>query len=262
MPQRPLAQLGDAIDADQLSGADDPDAVGRMLHLVERVRGEEDRSALGRRLANESPKLLLKQRVEPAGRLVEDQERRPVHECLDEPELLAVALRELTDRAVEHRAEPLAELVAERRLAAAQAHERVELRAAGETVEEPEVSGQIPDLRRGPRPGCAARRARAARRSPRSAGSGRAGGGSSCSCRRRSGRETRRPLRARREDRARRVLEPSCRRSWRAQTSRSRASRPSATERRFLRARSRPEGGRHRPDAGSRPRGSSCPRPR
>ena len=76
----------------------------------------------------------------------------PVHERLDEPELLAVALRELTDRAVEHRAEPLAELVAERRLAAAQAGERVELRAAGEAVEQPEIAGQVPDLRRGPRP--------------------------------------------------------------------------------------------------------------
>ena len=35
--ERSLAKRGDAVDVDQPTGADDSDAVGRMLHLVERV---------------------------------------------------------------------------------------------------------------------------------------------------------------------------------------------------------------------------------
>ena len=55
------------------------------------------------------------ERVEAAGRLVEDEQLGPVHERLHDPDLLAVPLRELADRAVEDAVEALAELVAERR---------------------------------------------------------------------------------------------------------------------------------------------------
>ncbi len=76
MPERPLAQLRDPIYADQLTGADDPDPVGRMLHLVERVEERKTVLPSAGGLAHESPKLLLQQRVEPARRLVQDQQRR------------------------------------------------------------------------------------------------------------------------------------------------------------------------------------------
>jgi hypothetical protein len=73
-----------------------------------------------------------------------------VHEGLHEPELLAVALGELPERAVEDGAEPLAELAAISRVdLAAQPGERVELLAAGEPVEEAEVAGQIADAASG-----------------------------------------------------------------------------------------------------------------
>jgi len=73
MWHRALAQCRDAVDIDQPPVADDPDAAGRMLHLVERVGREEDRSAVGRGLAQKRTEVLLQQRVEPAGRLVEDE---------------------------------------------------------------------------------------------------------------------------------------------------------------------------------------------
>ena len=63
-----------------------------------------------------SAELVLQQRVEPARRLVEDEQLGTVHERLHEPELLAVALRELADRPVEHDAEALDERVPQPRI--------------------------------------------------------------------------------------------------------------------------------------------------
>ena len=56
---------------------------------------------------------LLDERVEARDRLVEDQQLRLVHERLDETELLAIARRELADRAVELGVEASGELVAQ-----------------------------------------------------------------------------------------------------------------------------------------------------
>ena len=66
VPQRALAQVRDRVDVDQPAGPDDPDAVGGVLHLVERVRGEEDGAAVGGGLAQERAHLGLEERVEPA----------------------------------------------------------------------------------------------------------------------------------------------------------------------------------------------------
>jgi hypothetical protein len=87
----------------------------------------------------------LKQRVEAAGRLVEDEQIGAVHERLDHAELLAVALGELADRAVEDRSEPCAELFPEWRVRPAQAGQRVELRPPGEPVRQAEITREVAD---------------------------------------------------------------------------------------------------------------------
>ena len=72
-----------------------------MLDLVERVRRQEDRPARGGALAQEVLELVLHQRVEAAGGLVEDQQLGLVHERLDQADLLTVPLGQLLDGPVQ-----------------------------------------------------------------------------------------------------------------------------------------------------------------
>jgi len=146
VPQSPLPQRLDRVHVDQPARADDPDPIGDVLYLVERVRGEEHGAAVGGSLPRQPAELALVQRVEPGRGLVEDQDVGRVHEGLDDPELLAVSPRELAEGAVEHAAEAFDELVAQRRRRAApQSRERIEVLLPGESVGETQVSGQIPD---------------------------------------------------------------------------------------------------------------------
>ena len=90
--------------------------------------------------------LALVQRIEPAGRLVEDQDLRPVHERLDDSKLLSVALRKLPDRTVEDAAEPLDERVPRCVVdASSESPERVQLLPAGQPVGETQVARQVAD---------------------------------------------------------------------------------------------------------------------
>ena len=114
-----------------------------MLDLVERVRREEGRPAVGGSLAQERSELLLQKRVEPARRLVEDNELGPVHERLDDADLLAVALGELSDGALERDAEPLDKLVAKAPFdPSPEAGQGLELFAGGQAVVETKVAGR------------------------------------------------------------------------------------------------------------------------
>ena len=101
----------------------------------------------GRRgLAHEQAELVLQQRIEPARRLVEDEQLGTVHERLHEPELLAVALRELADRPVEHDTEALDERVPQPRIdRSAETGEGSELLVAREPVVQAQVAGQVAD---------------------------------------------------------------------------------------------------------------------
>src|SRR5688572_9297976 len=70
-----------------------------------------------------------------------------MHECLDEPDLLAVPLRELSDRSLEVHLQAFAEHVARPCVdRAAQSGERVELLATGESIAQSEIARQIPDV--------------------------------------------------------------------------------------------------------------------
>ena len=81
--------------------------VAHALHLVEMVRGQQDRGAVGLERADHVEKFLRRVRVERGGRLVEDGDARPLHQDLGEPEPLAHALREGADpRRARHRPSP------------------------------------------------------------------------------------------------------------------------------------------------------------
>ena len=94
-----VAQRFGAVDLDEPAVADDRDAVAGPLDLGQDVARQEDRPALGLRLADERVERLLDQRVQARGGLVEDQQLRPVLERDHEPDLLLVALRVLLELA-------------------------------------------------------------------------------------------------------------------------------------------------------------------
>ena len=143
----PRLQPGHVLDDDQPPLADDRDAIGDVLHLGEDVRGEEHRAARRRALAHEAVELLLDEGVETARRLVEDEELRPVHQRLDEADLLPVALREVGHGAVQVEVEPLDQLVHVARIDAdAQAREEREVLAARQARVEGELARDVADV--------------------------------------------------------------------------------------------------------------------
>ena len=80
------------------------------LDLVEFVRGEEDGAAAPALVGDELVERLLHQRVEAAGRLVQDEQLGVVERRLHEADLLPVAARQLAERTVEVGRETLGQL--------------------------------------------------------------------------------------------------------------------------------------------------------
>ncbi len=224
VPERSLAEALDRVDVDQPTGTDDPHAVGDVLHLVERVRGDEDRSSVGRRLAEERPHLGLEQRIEAGRGLVEDDDVRAVHEGLHDADLLSVPFRELADRPVEVEVESQSRArrgAARRTLPRRRASES-SCSLSGETIREAKVARQVADAPTGRKRRPCECRVRAARPVRPSDGSVRAGDGSSSTCRRRSARGSRRPRRPVPRGRDRRARAHRRRTSSRGRQSRSR----------------------------------------
>src|SRR6185503_3503104 len=75
-----IAERLDPVDLDQDAVADDRDAVARLLDLAEDVAREEHGPTLGLRLADDLEERLLDERIETRGRLVEDEQVRPMLE--------------------------------------------------------------------------------------------------------------------------------------------------------------------------------------
>ena len=192
----PAAHLRDVLDGDQPALPDDADAVADALDLVEVVRGEEDRRAAVAVLGDDGEELLLHERVQARRRLVEDEQLRLVEERLDEPDLLAVAARELAQRPVEVRLEALGERVrapaCSRRRAGPRRTPAARGRRAGRRRRTRRAGCRGARGSRGCRAGC---RGRTAARCRSSGAGGRAACGSSSSCRRRSVPGTRRSRR-------------------------------------------------------------------
>ena len=93
------------------------------------MRGQEDGSPIGRRLADGLMDLLLDERIEARRRFIEDEELGFTHQCLHDSDLLSVALGQRPDRAVQLEIESL--------------HERSDGRPGGPAPEMTEVSEQL-----------------------------------------------------------------------------------------------------------------------
>src|SRR5712691_12291320 len=94
-------QLTQLSDLDQPARAQDADPVAYVLDLGKDVRGKKDRGTAVARFAQQLVELLLVQGIEPARRLVEDEQVGPMHERKQDPELLLVAARVLAKSSVE-----------------------------------------------------------------------------------------------------------------------------------------------------------------
>src|SRR5215218_5768227 len=146
MPERLVYERLRRLYRGEPAAADDPHPVAYPLDLGEVVRGEEDGASLGLDLLDDVEKLLLHQRVEPAGRLVEHQQRRPVEHGLHEPDLLLVPPREPAHRTVQLGPEPLGELMRVAQVSdAAQPAEVLEKPLSRHLVLQGELSGQVAD---------------------------------------------------------------------------------------------------------------------
>ena len=86
-------QLLDRAVRGKPAGLDDGHAVA-VLGLVQVVRGDEDGDAGARQLVDQPPELPARQRIDTAGRLVEEHDRRLVENGAAEREPLAPAGRE------------------------------------------------------------------------------------------------------------------------------------------------------------------------
>ncbi|MDQ0259286.1 hypothetical protein J2W20_001174 [Sinomonas atrocyanea] len=107
MVQRLPAEVGEPLHRDQPAFPHDADALGDALDVAEDVGGEEDGAASPGVLAQQRVELPLDEGVEPARRLVEDEEVRLGHEREDHGQLPAVAAREGADAPREVESEPL-----------------------------------------------------------------------------------------------------------------------------------------------------------
>ncbi len=106
-----IVQLLEARDLDQPPGADDADPVADVLHLGEDVRGEKDGRPFRTRFADHGVELLLVERIEAAGGLVENQQLRAVHERDDQRQFLLVAATVLAESLRKVELQPVAELL-------------------------------------------------------------------------------------------------------------------------------------------------------
>ena len=148
VPHRRRPQFGHGGHGGDPAGAEQGGGVRHGLHLGQHVGGEEHGGAGVAGLADDGEDLLLHERVETGGGLVEDEELGAVHERLDEPELLLVALGERAGLAAEVQFEPLGQGVGDvprgRRIVAERGPE-VHLLAAREPALEMQFAGEVAD---------------------------------------------------------------------------------------------------------------------
>ena len=87
-----MPHLGQRPHLHELSRPQDAHPVAERLHLAQDVRGEEHRLAAAARLPDALPERLLHQRIEPARRLVQDEQVGAGHQRGNEDDLLPVPL--------------------------------------------------------------------------------------------------------------------------------------------------------------------------
>ena len=105
-PRPPGGQLVEPALCDDLALVEDRGGVARALDLVEQVRGEQHRAALGNERANQLAHLADSGRVKPVHRLVEDQQLRVGKQTAGDSQALAHAHRVGLDAIVGARGQP------------------------------------------------------------------------------------------------------------------------------------------------------------
>src|SRR5579872_1078199 len=145
-----LAQkIADPAHQPDLAAAEQSDAVADRLDLIEQMRGQHDRHAVGFQRADEVEEFARRLRIEAAGRLVENGEARPLHQDFGDGEALAHAARISLDPLLRRLGEAHAfQRFGDARisLAAWQADEPgdvAQIGGAGEIVVEAELIGHI-----------------------------------------------------------------------------------------------------------------------
>ena len=143
MAQRAADDVVHRFDGGEPALPEDADAIAHPLDLRQVVRREEHGRALRAQLPDEAGELLLHERVQPGGRLVHHDDRRAVHERLDEPDLLPVAARELAERATQVGLEAVGERAREGAVVdAPEVGEEIQQLLAGDLLVEGELTGQ------------------------------------------------------------------------------------------------------------------------
>ena len=139
-----VPEIGERAALDPLAGADDRDAVAQRLDLGEDVAREQHRLPLRVRLLDAGAEDRLLERVEPGGRLVEQEQLGVGGERRHERDLLPVALgvgaallRRVEVEALEQRLTP------PRIEPAAQPAEEVDRLAAGQLRPQVDVAGDV-----------------------------------------------------------------------------------------------------------------------
>src|SRR5438128_4774655 len=141
-----VSELIQLRDTHQLAVADNPNSVADVLDLGQDVRRKKNRRAIIAGFAQKQVELLLVQRVEATGGLVEDQQVGPVHEREHDRELLLVAARVLAKTPAEVELESLGEGMHLPRVdAAAHTAQIGNHLAAAEAAELRHVPGQVAD---------------------------------------------------------------------------------------------------------------------
>src|SRR6476619_6451388 len=111
VPECAPTQMLNGVDINELAAANDRDTIRDVLHLVQRVRREEHGRTCRNGLEKQRLELALEDRIEAARGLVEYQYLRAMHERLDDPDLLSIAPRQLSDRPIEHNVEAVDQCV-------------------------------------------------------------------------------------------------------------------------------------------------------
>src|SRR5690606_11971308 len=141
-----VAQVGQRTALHGPALADDAHAVAQLLHLAEDVRGQQHGPAAVPLLGDATLEDLLHQRVEPGGRLVQDQQVDVGGERGDQGDLLPVPLGVGAALLGRVQLEAVDQLGAAARVqAAAQASVEVDDLAAGEVAPERHVAGDVGD---------------------------------------------------------------------------------------------------------------------
>src|SRR5712691_5275293 len=138
--------LGHVTDAHETPVADDADPVAGLLDLAQDMGRKEYRASFIARLFDHVIELLLVQRIEAAGRLVENQQARAVHEGLDQDDLALVSSRVLAELSTGVEIEALDQLLEVGLVdAPAQIREVLEDLAAGQAGIERGLARQVAD---------------------------------------------------------------------------------------------------------------------